>query len=52
MTAMADGLGGISLGRFGTPREIAALVRFLVCEDASFITGSDVLVDGGLVKTV
>jgi NAD(P)-dependent dehydrogenase (short-subunit alcohol dehydrogenase family) len=52
MTAMADGLGGISLGRFGTPQEIAALVRFLVSDDASFITGSDVLADGGLVKTV
>lgn len=33
--------------RIGTPEDIAALVAFLQSEEASFITGADVLVDGG-----
>ncbi|MEM9849557.1 MAG: 3-oxoacyl-ACP reductase family protein [Bacteroidota bacterium] len=36
------------LGRYGTPREIAATVVFLASPDASFITGSEVTVDGGM----
>ena len=34
--------------RFGTPDEVAAAVLFLASDDASFITGVDLLVDGGL----
>jgi 3alpha(or 20beta)-hydroxysteroid dehydrogenase len=34
-------------GRLGQPREIADAVAFLVSEEASFITGSDLVVDGG-----
>ncbi|TDC31196.1 SDR family oxidoreductase [Micromonospora sp. 15K316] len=52
MRAMADGLGGIKLGRFGTAEEIAHLVVFLASPAASWMTGSDVRIDGGLVKTV
>ncbi len=52
MKAMADGLGGIRLGRFGTAEEIAHLVVFLASPAASWITGSDVVIDGGLVKTL
>jgi NAD(P)-dependent dehydrogenase (short-subunit alcohol dehydrogenase family) len=36
-------------GRVGTPDDIAAAAAFLLGPDASFITGTDVLVDGGVV---
>ena len=35
------------LGRFGDPREVAHAVRFLASEQSSFITGIDLVVDGG-----
>jgi 3-oxoacyl-[acyl-carrier protein] reductase len=37
----------IAMGRFGKPEEIASVVSFLVSEDAKFMTGSVVVVDGG-----
>lgn len=37
----------IALGRFGKPEEIASVVAFLASEDAGFMTGSVVTVDGG-----
>ena len=36
------------LGRFGEPHDVARAVRFLCSDDASFITGEVLLVDGGL----
>jgi len=36
------------LGRFGAPADVARAVRFLVSDEASFITGEVLLVDGGL----
>ncbi len=36
------------LGRFGEPEDVAGAVRFLCSEEASFITGAVLLLDGGL----
>ncbi|HVV59353.1 MAG TPA: 3-oxoacyl-[acyl-carrier-protein] reductase [Gaiellaceae bacterium] len=41
-------LANTALGRFGEPEDIARAVRFLCSDDASFITGEVLLVDGGL----
>jgi 2-keto-3-deoxy-L-fuconate dehydrogenase len=35
------------VGRMGTPEEVAALAVYLCSEDASFITGADIPIDGG-----
>ncbi|MGF3055547.1 SDR family NAD(P)-dependent oxidoreductase [Microbacterium sp. YY-01] len=35
------------MGRIGTPDEVASVVLFLASDDASFMTGSDVIADGG-----
>ncbi|MDH3538776.1 MAG: 3-oxoacyl-[acyl-carrier-protein] reductase [Acidimicrobiia bacterium] len=38
----------ISLGRFGTPEEISAAVGYLASEQAAYVTGQVLVVDGGL----
>jgi NAD(P)-dependent dehydrogenase (short-subunit alcohol dehydrogenase family) len=44
--------GGMhALGRIGTPREVGQTVAFMLSDDASFITGSWHLVDGGLLAS-
>ena len=40
----------IPLGRFGTPDEIAKAVLFLASEDSSYITGTELFVDGGFAQ--
>jgi acetoacetyl-CoA reductase/3-oxoacyl-[acyl-carrier protein] reductase len=39
---------GVPVGRFGRPAEFAHVVASLVHDDASYVTGSVVVVDGGL----
>jgi 3-oxoacyl-[acyl-carrier protein] reductase len=41
-----------AVGRIGAPRELAYLVAFLASGKSSYITGTTILVDGGLVRSV
>jgi NAD(P)-dependent dehydrogenase (short-subunit alcohol dehydrogenase family) len=41
----------IALGRVGSADEAAAVALFLLSDDASFVTGSQYPVDGGMVMT-
>jgi 3-oxoacyl-[acyl-carrier protein] reductase len=56
-TDMTDGIaeagrelarGQITLGRFGTPEEVSAAVGYLASEQAAYVTGQVLVVDGGL----
>ena len=40
----------VPLGRLGTPSEVAKAVVFLASDDSSFITGTELFVDGGLAQ--
>ena len=38
---------GMAIGRYGRPEEIASAVAYLASPEASFITGTDLIADGG-----
>jgi cyclopentanol dehydrogenase len=42
-------LAMIPLHRFATPKEISTLVAFLASDDASYITGAEIVIDGGVL---
>ncbi len=50
--ALAQRAAETAVGRIGEPREMANLVAFLASGKASYITGTTILVDGGLVRSV
>ncbi|GAB3601209.1 SDR family oxidoreductase [Microbacterium tumbae] len=49
--SLVDALGGVPLGRFATPEEVAEVIAFLASDAAGSILGADVVVDGGTIRT-
>ena len=44
-------MGGFATGRFSTPEDVATLVVLLASERTKNVTGSNYVIDGGLIKT-
>ena len=49
---IVESQGGFATGRFTRPEEVADLVLFLASDRAGNTTGSDYVIDGGLIKTL
>ncbi|RZO31493.1 MAG: SDR family oxidoreductase, partial [Hyphomicrobiales bacterium] len=50
--AISISSGEIPAKRYGTTEEFASVLCFLASEKASYITGSNIRVDGGLIRSV
>lgn len=50
--SVLDALGGIPIGRPARPEEVAEFVGFLVSPRASYLTGTEYIIDGGTVPTI
>jgi 3-oxoacyl-[acyl-carrier protein] reductase len=50
--ALAQRAAETAVGRVGEPKELAHLVAFLASGKSSYITGTTILVDGGLVRSI
>jgi NAD(P)-dependent dehydrogenase (short-subunit alcohol dehydrogenase family) len=48
---IVTGMGGFPTGRFTTPEEVASLIAILASERTGNVTGSNYVIDGGLIKT-
>lgn len=48
----AESTAAIAVGRYGDPQEYADMVAFLASERASYITGSVIRIDGGLIASI
>jgi meso-butanediol dehydrogenase / (S,S)-butanediol dehydrogenase / diacetyl reductase len=48
---MAEWVRGVPMGRAGTGEDVAGLVTFLASDDAAYITGQTINVDGGLIMS-
>ncbi|MCW8375904.1 SDR family oxidoreductase [Streptomyces justiciae] len=51
-TSMQRLIDATPLGRTGRPEEVAAVVAFMLSDEASFLNGIDILVDGGVIAAV
>ncbi len=51
-SAAAGAAGAAPLGRMGSPADVAGAIAYLASDDASFVTGTSLLVDGGLLAKV
>jgi len=41
----------IMLGRYGEPAEVARVIRFLLSDEASYVTAAEIVVDGGNINS-
>jgi 3-oxoacyl-[acyl-carrier protein] reductase len=49
---VTESTGSIPLGRYGQPEEYGNVVTFLASEPASYLTGSVIRVDGGMIQSI
>jgi NAD(P)-dependent dehydrogenase (short-subunit alcohol dehydrogenase family) len=52
LPATEERRAAVPMGRYGKAEEVAATVAFLVSEGAGYITGQNIRVDGGLMRSV